>query len=80
MMAMPMIGMIGEEAWRAKEAKAPQDDFPGWGEKETRSILWEAVTATSLLQAGLDILVMRHPKAVELAKQNIDELMQENSY
>ncbi len=80
MLAMPMIGMIGEEGWRAKETKAPVEDFPGWGELENRAIMWEAITATSLLQGGLDILVMRHPRAVEMVKKNIDELMQDNSY
>lgn len=80
MLAMPMIGMVGSETWRAKESKAPADDFPGWGEKETRSVLWEAVTAAALLQAGMNIFVMRHPRAVELTQQNIDEMMQDNSY
>jgi len=50
------------------------------GEQETRAILWEATTAMAYLQSGMDILVMRHPRAAALVKQNIDELMQDNSY
>jgi len=75
MLAMPVLGTIGFEAWKAKEANVSAEEFPGWGEQAERGILWEAVTATALLQAGMDILVMRHPEAVKLVKKNIDELM-----
>lgn len=75
MLAMPMIGNVGFEVWRSKEANASVEDFPAWGEQETRGILWETTTAVALLQAGMDIVVMRHPKAAGLVKQNIDELM-----
>jgi acetyl-CoA decarbonylase/synthase, CODH/ACS complex subunit delta len=34
----------------------------------------EAVTAVSLLLAGADLLIMRHPDAVKLAKEIIQEL------
>jgi acetyl-CoA decarbonylase/synthase complex subunit delta len=61
-----------------KEANVGADEFPGWGEQKERGILWEAVTASSLLQSGLDILVMRHPEAVKLTKKNIDDLMKPN--
>ena len=80
MLAMPMIGNIGYETWRTKEANTPADEAPGWGEQEARGILWEATTAMAYLQSGMDILVMRHPRAAALVKQNIDELMQDNSY
>jgi acetyl-CoA decarbonylase/synthase complex subunit delta len=80
MLAMPSIGTIGFEAWKAKEANVGVDEFPGWGDQSERGILWEAVTATSLLQAGLDILVMRHPEAVKLVRKNIDELMKPNKF
>lgn len=80
MLAMPMIGNVGYEVWRVKEANASVEDFPGWGEQEPRGILWEATTAMALLQAGLDIVVMRHPKAAALVKQNIEELMVKTTY
>jgi len=79
MLAMPSIGSVGFEAWKAKEANVGIDEFPGWGDQAERGILWEAVTATALLQAGLDILVMRHPEAVKLVRKNIDELMKPNN-
>ncbi|MDW7652157.1 MAG: acetyl-CoA decarbonylase/synthase complex subunit delta, partial [Bacillota bacterium] len=80
MLALPMIGNVGFEVWRTKEANASQDDFPAWGEQEPRAILWEATTATALLQAGMDIVVMRHPKAASLVKTNIEELMVESGF
>lgn len=80
MLSMPTISSIGHEAWRAKEAIASEEDFPSWGNKADRGILWEAMTATSLLQAGMNILVMRHPKAVQLVQKNIADLMEDNNY
>jgi acetyl-CoA decarbonylase/synthase, CODH/ACS complex subunit delta len=79
MLAMPVLGTIGAEAWKAKEANVGSDEFPGWGEQAERGILWEAVTASSLLQSGMDILVMRHPEAVKLVKKNVADLMVANN-
>jgi len=63
--ANPFICFIGQEAWRAKEAK---------DQSAEQGILWEAITATALLQAGADILVMRHPKAIEKINNYINSL------
>ncbi|HEY5584525.1 MAG TPA: acetyl-CoA decarbonylase/synthase complex subunit delta [Ruminiclostridium sp.] len=79
MLALPILGIIGFEAWKAKEANVSETEFPGWGDQAERGILWEAMTASALLQAGIDILVMRHPEAVKLVKKNIDELMVVNN-
>ena len=75
MLAMPFICFVGLEAWRAKEAKASTEEFPTWGSQGERGIIWEALTATTFLQAGADILVMRHPKSAEIVRKHIDELM-----
>lgn len=63
--ASPFICFAGQEAWRAKEAKTESE----------QGVIWETVTATALIQAGADILVMRHPKAIEKVNQYIDDLM-----
>ncbi len=76
MMASPFICFVGQEAWRAKEAKAPAKEFPLWGAESERGIIWEIITATALIQAGADILVMRHPKAIEKINKYISGLMQ----
>lgn len=75
MMSPPVICQIGQEAWRAKEAKASTEEVPQWGPAEERGPMWEAITAMTLLQAGSDILVMWHPKAVSIVKGAVDALM-----
>lgn len=75
MLSTPVIANVGNEAWRAKEANAAESEFPAWGNQEERGILWEAMTATALLQGGIHMIVMRHPDAVNLVRKNIVELM-----
>lgn len=72
MMAMPAICDVGYESWRAKEAKLV--DAPGWGNAADRGPMWEAATATCLLQAGVDIIRMRHPRAVKAVKNFINQV------
>lgn len=74
-LSQALISFVGQEAWRAKEAKTTAKECPEWGNELDRGILWETVTASAFLQAGADILLMRHPKAIELVKKNIEELM-----
>lgn len=80
MLALPLLGTVGFEAWKAKEANVSQAEFPGWGEQAERGILWEAVTAGALIQSGIDLLVMRHPEAVRLVRKNIAAMMTENKF
>jgi len=75
MMSMPMVSFVGQEVWRAKEAKTSEEEVPEWGPIVSRGPLWEVTTAVSYLQAGADILVMCHPKATESVKKTIKELM-----
>ncbi|MHC4482787.1 MAG: acetyl-CoA decarbonylase/synthase complex subunit delta, partial [Planctomycetota bacterium] len=74
MMAMPIICDVGYESWRTKEAKLA--DAPGWGSVEDRGPMWEATTAICLLQAGADIIRMRHPRAVTIVKNFINQIWQ----
>ena len=75
MMSLPVICMVGSEAWRTKEAKSSVQENPGWGDAETRGIFWEIGTAAPLLQAGSDIVVVRHPATVPALKKMISSLM-----
>jgi CO dehydrogenase/acetyl-CoA synthase delta subunit len=36
--------------------------------------MWETLTAVSLLLAGADILVLRHPESIRMIKQLIADL------
>lgn len=75
MLAMPFILFIGAEAWKIKETNASEKEAPEWGELSKRGPLWEATTAMCMIQAGADILVMRHPEAVKATRSAIEQLM-----
>ena len=63
-LASPFICFVGYEAWKTKEAKVSPE----------QGIIWETITATSLIQSGADLLVMQHPQAVENVNNFIDKL------
>ena len=68
----PFISNLADEVWKTKEAKMPTDEE--MGDASSRGILMEALTATTLLNAGADILVMRHPEAIQKVRTYIAEL------
>jgi acetyl-CoA decarbonylase/synthase complex subunit delta len=70
----PMINNVGNEVWKCKEAKQKVEDAPILGDPERRGILMEAVTAVSYLMSGSNILIMRHPESIRLAKEFVDVL------
>ena len=74
LLQQPVLATVGLEAWRAKEAQAPDEALPGFGPAEERGPLWETLTATNSLQAGVDLLIMRHPRAVRNVQQALDRL------
>lgn len=63
-LASPFICFVGQETWRTKEAKTGPE----------QGIIWEIITATSLIQSGVDLLVMRHPAAAEKVTKYIDTI------
>ncbi len=65
-LASPFICFVGQEAWRTKEAKVSLE----------QGIIWETLTASSLIQSGADLLIMRHPKAAEKVNNFINTLYQ----
>ncbi len=75
MLAGPMIVSPGQECARCKETKAPASEFPDWGDLDRRAAMWELATATNLLYAGADILIMYHPEAARALQRTIARLM-----
>jgi len=75
MLACPMIVSPGQECAKIKELRASEEDFPEWGDLARRAAIWELSTATSMLYAGADILIMYHPEAAEALKKTIYSLM-----
>jgi acetyl-CoA decarbonylase/synthase complex subunit delta len=75
MTQQPMIVNPGEEAWRVKEAKVGEGVPETWGDWEKRALEWEALTATTLLHSGANILVLRHPENLKRIKSVVDALI-----
>lgn len=71
---LPIINYLGQEVWKVKECKLSEAEAPHLGDQAKRGILMEAITAVDLLLAGADLLIMRHPEAVKLAKEIVKEL------
>jgi acetyl-CoA decarbonylase/synthase, CODH/ACS complex subunit delta len=69
---LPIINNLANEVWKCKEAKQTAADAPTLGDPEKRGILMEAVGAVSYLIAGSNILIMRHPEAIRMAKAFIN--------
>ncbi|MDP2931441.1 MAG: acetyl-CoA decarbonylase/synthase complex subunit delta [Chloroflexota bacterium] len=71
----PIICNIAKEVWKTKEVKIPEVEDPKMGDAKKRGILMEAISATALLLAGGDVLIMRHPEAIKLVRGVIAELV-----
>jgi acetyl-CoA decarbonylase/synthase complex subunit delta len=75
MLAFPMMVSPGQECAKLKEFRASESDAPAWGDLPRRAAHWELTTATALLFAGADILILYHPEAVAGLKRAIPRLM-----
>jgi acetyl-CoA synthase len=75
MLAMPMIVSPGQECAKIKELRATEKEMPIWGDLRQRATLWELTTATSLLYAGADVLIMYNPEAATALQRAITRLM-----
>ncbi|HOW54997.1 MAG TPA: acetyl-CoA decarbonylase/synthase complex subunit delta [Syntrophorhabdaceae bacterium] len=70
----PIICNIAPEVWKTRETRLTREEDPKLGDEKRRSVLMEAITAMTLLVAGADIVVMRHPDSVSLVRDMIGEL------
>ena len=72
----PILCDLAKEVWKTKEARLGIDEAPTLGDPEKRGILMEAITAVVLLQAGANIVIMRHPRAVDLVREIINDMLE----
>lgn len=70
----PFICNLSREVWKTKEAKLATAEAPEFGDAKKRGILMEAISATLLLVAGADLIIMRHPEAIKLVREVINDL------
>lgn len=75
MTQQPMLVTPGEEAWRVKEAKINEGVPAAWGDWVERAIAWETLTASALIHAGADVVVLRHPESLRRLRASLDALM-----
>lgn len=64
MLNMPLIAFAGEEALKAKEAKS--DTYSkSFGDFKERSIMFEITTASAVIAAGANLVVLEHPSSIK---------------
>ncbi len=73
MLQYPMYSNLGTEVWKTKEAKLPTDEM-NLGDAKSRGILMESVTASCVLAAGCDMLVLRHPETLKIIRDMAEKL------
>ncbi len=70
----PIIVNVGNEVWKSKEANLSAADAPELGDPDARGVLMESIAAVSLLLAGADLVVLRHPESVKRVKKYIEKM------
>ena len=71
----PIINNIAEEVWKTKEAKLDEEEDARLGNAGVRGVNLEAITALSTLQAGSDLLILRHPDTVRHLRSYLSQIM-----
>lgn len=72
---MPIVTPVASEVWNVKEAVASEADMPEWGSQEERGIDMEIETATAVLAAGSNAVILKHPESVKTVSTLIKELV-----
>lgn len=70
MLNMPLIAFAGEEALKAKETKSDTFD-KSYGDFKERSLMFEITTASSIIAAGANLIVLEHPESIKTLKDLI---------
>jgi acetyl-CoA decarbonylase/synthase complex subunit delta len=75
MLQMPIVTPVDSETWVVKESVASEEDYPEWGDAETRAVSMEVATAAACLAAGSNAVILRHPDSVATIAALINALM-----
>lgn len=67
MLNMPLIVFVGEETFKTKEAKSDSFD-KNWGSLKDRAIMFETTTASAMIAAGSNLVVLKHPDSITTLK------------
>lgn len=67
MLNMPLIAFAGEEALKAKETKSDTFD-KNYGDFKERSLMFEITTASAVIAAGANLIVLEHPESIKTLK------------
>ena len=59
---------------RRRRRRSTEAELPGTGDRETRGLMWEAITAVTLLLAGANVVVLRHPESAKLVRKTVASL------
>jgi len=78
MTQLPLLVDPGFEAWKTKESKVGEGVPETWGDWTDRAVNWETFTALALIEAGANMVALRHPESVRRVRAAIDELMTTN--
>jgi len=70
----PFYCNVGGEVWKTKEARLPDGEM-NLGGAQDRGVLMEAITATTLILAGADVVVFWHPHALALLRKLVSDLL-----
>jgi acetyl-CoA decarbonylase/synthase complex subunit delta len=71
MLNMPLIAFAGEEALKAKETKSDTFD-KNYGDFKLRSKMFEITTASAVIAAGANLIVLENPESVKVLKNLIN--------
>ena len=57
---------------RRPEVQVPEQAEPRWGDQKLRGIHWELATAWPLIEAGAEVVILRHPESLRRIRRMLD--------
>ena len=77
LLQMPIAVPVCEDAWSVRETALTERELPAWGSREERGIQMEITTAVTMLAAGADAVIVRHPETAKTVSALLDALLTE---